>query len=253
MNLRALVPFAITGSILWLGFESILCAFNGDLAKAAQLIILGAFLDGIDGEVARRVRGATLFGERLDSYVDTVSFGLAPAFLAYHAFWHQFHAAGAAVAFLYALSGVVRFSRANVTSDKGHRHCFRGLPIPHNAMWVAMFVLVSQSSNAWVTASSFTYDVFVIYAWTCSMLFVMLQVSNVAYIKPRRDSLMLAISVMLVLMLVTRRPAPVFAVTFFVLLSGYAFISPFLARRTLRALSEPEEDEEAEATAPTER
>lgn len=246
MNPRVLVPFAITATILWLGFQSILASFAGQYAHAAQMILLAALLDGIDGEIARRVRGATKFGERLDSYVDIVSFGLAPAYLAYWAFWNQFEAMGAAVAFLYILSGVIRFSRSNVTEDRGHRHCFRGLPIPHNAMWLAMFILVSQSNNAWVGASGLSYDLFVVFAWACSLAFILLQVSNVPYVKPRKDSLLLAISVMLVLMLVTRRPAPVFAVTFFILMFGYAFVSPLLARRALRAMAVAEEDDEEE-------
>jgi CDP-diacylglycerol--serine O-phosphatidyltransferase len=246
MNLRVLLPFGITASILWLGFQAILSAFAGDFSHAAQLIVLGAMLDGIDGEVARRVRGATKFGERLDSYVDVVTFGLAPAYLAYHAFWNQFGTAGVAIAFLYILSGVIRFSRANVTEEKGNRHCFRGLPIPHNAMWVAMLILVSNSTNPWVERSGLSYDIFFVLAWACSLVFILLQVSNVGYVKPRKDTLMLAISVMLVLMLLTRRPAPVFAVTFFILFFTYAFVTPLLARRAQRAMADQEEDEEEE-------
>lgn len=244
MNPRALIPFGITASILWLGFQSILASFGGAYAHAAQLILLGGLLDGIDGEVARRVRGATKFGERLDSYVDVVCFGVAPAFLAFEAFWNQFDVLGAVVCFAYVLSGVVRFSRSGVTEDRGHRHCFRGLPIPLNAMWLSMYMMVSQSSNAWVEHSGPTYDLFTVFVWASSLTFAVLQVSNVRYIKPSKDSLLLSISIMLVLMLVTRRPAPVFAVTFFVTMAGYAFISPLLARRTLRALADEEDEDE---------
>ena len=245
MNPRAIIPFGITASILWLGFQAILAAFDGAYAHAAQLILLGGLLDGIDGEVARRVRGATLFGERLDSYVDVVCFGVAPAYLAYEAFWGQFGVLGACVAFVYVLSGVVRFSRSGVTQDRGHRHYFRGLPIPVNAMWISMYMLVSHSSNAWVEQSGPSYDLFTVFAWASSLAFAVLQVSNVQYVKASRDSLLLAVSSMLVLMLLTRRPAPVFAATFFITLTAYAFVGPLLARRARRIAAEEEEEEPA--------
>ena len=126
----------------------------------------------------------------LDSYVDTMSFAAAPAILVYQAVWRDFDLWGMLVAFAILASGVIRFSRSVVTQDRGHRHYFNGLPIPLSAMWMAMYILVIHA-GAPDLREMFQYGPVSALRWICPLLFVILQVTSVPYVKPGRDALLL--------------------------------------------------------------
>lgn len=240
MRLRQLIPNLITLTILFMGLQAILSSINEQYVRAAQFILLAGLLDGIDGEVARRVRGATKFGERLDSYVDTMSFAAAPAILVYQAVWRDYDLWGMLVAFAILASGVIRFSRSVVTQDRGHRHYFNGLPIPLSAMWMAMYILVSHA-GAPDLREMFQYGPVSALMWICPLLFVILQVTSVPYVKPGRDALLLGSTSVLVLMLISGRPLTAAVLAYFVALFAYAFISPFFRHAPARAAEEEEE------------
>jgi CDP-diacylglycerol--serine O-phosphatidyltransferase len=239
MNWRPLIPNAITLCVLFLGVQSVLAAINEQFMRAAQFILLAGLLDGIDGEVARRVRGVTKFGGRLDSFVDTISFAMAPAVLVYQSAWRDYEPWGPIVAFAIVASGVLRFSRATVTRDRGRHHYFNGLPIPLSAMWMAMFILMSQS-NSMAVREVMQHGALSAVMWLCALAFIVLQVSNVPYRKPGRDAVILGSTAVLVLMLFTGRPVAAAVIVYFVALFAYAFVSPFL---THEDLGEEEEDE----------
>jgi CDP-diacylglycerol--serine O-phosphatidyltransferase len=115
---------------------------------AASLIILAAVFDGLDGRVARATNTATDFGVQLDSLADVVSFGMAPAILAYrYGFLEVGHenpqarAVGWAASFFFLACGALRLARFNVQVGKADPRFFVGMPIPLGAVCIASVIL----------------------------------------------------------------------------------------------------------------
>ncbi len=118
-----------------LGYGSILMAAKGSYALSAALIILAMAADGIDGYLARRLGNGPL-GVQIDSLADVLSFGAAPAFLAWAAFGSVFWILGG----FYLACGILRLARFNVSPKR--RGEFQGMPIPGAGAFVAASVLL---------------------------------------------------------------------------------------------------------------
>jgi CDP-diacylglycerol--serine O-phosphatidyltransferase len=114
---------------------SLIASSAGALPHAAAFIIAAVFFDGFDGAAARALHVDGAFGETMDSLADLVAFGVAPAFLLYHASLHQFGTAGAFTATAFAVCGAVRLARFPLVKQHGY---FVGLPIPMAGAFVAM-------------------------------------------------------------------------------------------------------------------
>jgi CDP-diacylglycerol--serine O-phosphatidyltransferase len=139
--MRSLIPNALTALNLVLGVFAIMNTYNGNFATAALLIVAAMVADGLDGRVARYFQASSEFGKELDSLCDLVSFGVAPAFLAYVFLLKDFGMAGSLIAAAFATCGALRLARFNVNTGtvKGY---FMGLPIPAAGCVVATFVLI---------------------------------------------------------------------------------------------------------------
>lgn len=107
-----------------------------DFYRAALLVMLAAFFDTIDGRVARLTKTQSALGVQLDSLADVLSFGMAPAVIAYRWSLHHLGRAGVLIAFVYLACGVIRLARFNVLSTnpdgapKTPGKYILGLPIP---------------------------------------------------------------------------------------------------------------------------
>lgn len=142
----ALLPQLFTTGNLAAGFWSITLAARGDLDSSALAIFIAWIFDVLDGRVARMARATSRFGAEYDSIADTVSFGVAPAMLAYQAGALQHLGwTGWVLAFLYAACAALRLARFNVTPDR-YRGRFEGLATPSAAgmvlssVWFAGFL-----------------------------------------------------------------------------------------------------------------
>jgi CDP-diacylglycerol--serine O-phosphatidyltransferase len=150
------------------GFASVLHAIHDRLELAGWLIILAGVLDGLDGRIARLTRSSSEFGKEYDSLADVVSFGVAPAILAYQWGLRGMGRWGWAVTFLFLVAGSVRLARFNVHAGEGDKRFFTGLPIPAGAGSVTMMVLigpepvVGQVSIALVWAFVFLVSVLMV-------------------------------------------------------------------------------------------
>ena len=140
---RTLLPNLITLLALCAGLTSIRMAIEGRLDLALGAIVLAALLDGIDGRVARLLKGTSRFGAELDSLADFVNFGVAPALIVY--FWglHDLHSVGWIAALVFALCCGLRLARFNVTIDDPNRpawagNFFTGIPAPAGAITVLL-------------------------------------------------------------------------------------------------------------------
>ncbi|MGB9773741.1 MAG: CDP-diacylglycerol--serine O-phosphatidyltransferase [Bacteroidota bacterium] len=138
---RALVPSLFTVLNMFSGFSSILYASQGAVAAAAWFIILASIFDGLDGFMARMTRSSSEFGVEFDSLADVISFGAAPAFLAYKVFLYQFNGLGILLSSLVMIFGGIRLARFNIQSTGLDKEYFRGLPIPASAMLISSLIL----------------------------------------------------------------------------------------------------------------
>jgi CDP-diacylglycerol---serine O-phosphatidyltransferase len=175
------LPTLFTAGNVFLGFYSIMEAFRGALLNAqanaqaaasghfrAAAIAIGVavFLDGLDGRIARLTKTVSDFGREMDSLADVISFGIAPAVLAYA--WgiefassppapltvEHLHRAGYFCAFLFLLCGALRLARFNVQTNpvpknpgRADRKYFVGMPIPAAAGMVASVVYAFVESG----------------------------------------------------------------------------------------------------------
>lgn len=148
---RAAVPSFFTLMNLFCGFLAIIQVSEGDLQKAAWLILLAAFFDMLDGMMARLTNGTSLFGMELDSLCDVVSFGVAPSFMIWSFGLNELGTTGVIVASLPALAGAIRLARFNVNYEGTKSAFFSGLPIPTTAMVIVAIILNDALVREWVS------------------------------------------------------------------------------------------------------
>lgn len=140
---RTLVPNVITLLALCAGLTAIRVAFEGRLELALAAIVFAALLDGIDGRVARMLKGTSKFGAELDSLADFVNFGVAPALILY--FWglSEIKSVGWIAALVFAICAALRLARFNVMIDDPNKpdwagNFFTGIPAPAGAITVLL-------------------------------------------------------------------------------------------------------------------
>ncbi len=140
---RTLAPNLITLLALCAGLTAIRMAFEDRYVLALAAIVFAAILDGIDGRLARFLKGTSRFGAELDSLSDFVNFGVAPALILY--FWglHELKSAGWIAAMVFAICAALRLARFNVMIDDPDRpawtsNFFVGMPAPAGAITVLL-------------------------------------------------------------------------------------------------------------------
>src|ERR1700694_1814507 len=144
---RTLVPNVITLLALCAGLTAIRLAVEDRLEWALAAIVFAAMLDGIDGRLARFLKGTSRFGAELDSLADFVNFGVAPALILY--FWglHDLKSAGWIPAMVFAICAALRLARFNVMIDDPDKpawtsNFFVGVPAPAGAITVLLPIYV---------------------------------------------------------------------------------------------------------------
>lgn len=132
------LPSAFTLGNLFLGIWAIVSAARGQYEMAGWLIVLAAFADLFDGRVARFTGTGSEFGEQLDSLVDAISFGVAPALIVYFSFlgdggWNWI------LAFIFVSAAIIRLARFNVEQAGIAKAAFHGLPSPTAGVTLATY------------------------------------------------------------------------------------------------------------------
>ena len=171
---RTLLPNLITLLALCAGLTAIRLAVEDKLEWAVAAIVFAALLDGIDGRVARMLKGTSRFGAELDSLADFVNFGVAPALMLY--FWglHELGNAGWIAAMVFAISTGLRLARFNVMADDPNKpawaaNFFVGVPAPAGAITVLLPIYVSFLGMPRVV---FVAPVALVYTLTIAFLMV---------------------------------------------------------------------------------
>lgn len=252
LNWRQIVPSLITLGAMLAGFLSILSVvwgfhsgsieavheMNRHYLNAARLIMLAMILDGIDGNLARWLKGTSEFGAELDTYVDMTAFGIAPAILIFAVTLSPETPPLLRLLLpsAVALSGVVRLARFKVADPLRGQGGYGGLPITANAGWVALFVFISQVPP---TGDTISADLFSLQSgWfsavflTGILVFICLQVSNVRYPKPTKKAAIFIPSAILVFLFVflPKRYSIWMAVALLLLGLVYAILGPMFVK-----------------------
>jgi CDP-diacylglycerol--serine O-phosphatidyltransferase len=206
---RMLVPNIITLLALCAGLTAIRLAFEQKLEWALAAIVFAAALDGIDGRIARLIKGQSRFGAELDSLADFVNFGCTPALILYLWGLHALGHFGWIAAMVFAICGALRLARFNVMIDDPNRPAwagkfFTGVPAPAGAIVVMLPIYVDLLSGMRVSP-------LVILAYTLVIAFLM--VSRLPVFSGKRVGKRVAPEMVL--------PGVLFVVLFFALLIAY--------------------------------
>jgi CDP-diacylglycerol---serine O-phosphatidyltransferase len=143
IQLRYVLPNLITVLAICAGLSGIRLAFEGRFEIAVMMVLLAAFLDGIDGRLARMMKGQSKFGAQMDSIADAVNFGAAPALVLYAYMLDQVRSLGWIAALVYAIACCLRLARFNVMNDNPEQAAnagdyFVGVPAPAGACLVML-------------------------------------------------------------------------------------------------------------------
>ena len=223
-----LIPSLFTIGSMALGFYALVLGLRGEFQLAVLLIFLAAFLDGLDGRIARVTMTESDFGREYDSLADLMTFGVAPALLCYIWGLDRFGRIGWLVPFLFAVCAATRLARFNVHTGTQDKRFFVGLPAPAAAGGLGSLLYVADASIDSATGTLMTVSRLGL--MSALLVFGMLMLSTFRYysfkeLDPRRRwSFRIVVPIVFTLLLVLLHPP-----AFFLLVSGaYALSGPLL-------------------------
>ena len=147
-NSRVILPNILTLVGVCIGLTSIKFAFDGKFELSIIAVIVAGIIDGLDGRIARLIKGTSKVGKELDSLTDVISFGVAPAFIMY--FWSlsEIGRLGWLISLIYVICVTLRLARFNVSSEgeaSWKDNFFEGIPSPAGGILVLMPLVYSFS------------------------------------------------------------------------------------------------------------
>ena len=142
-----LLPNLFTSAALFSGFYAVIAAMDGSFEKAAIAIFVSMVLDGLDGRVARMTNTQSEFGAQYDSLADMVSFGVAPALVAFTWVLHEAGRFGWFAAFVFVAGAALRLARFNTQIGSVDKRYFIGLASPAAAAVIAGMIWVGAEFN----------------------------------------------------------------------------------------------------------
>ncbi len=190
LSLRSVVPNAITAAALCSGLTGIKFAISGDWPLAIMAIILAGVLDGIDGRIARLLKGQSRFGAEMDSLADSLSFGMAPSIIFYLWTLQFLPRIGWFAALAFAICCALRLARFNAQidlDDQPHKSAgfLTGIPAPVGAGLIFLPFYLWMATGIEIFREPIPNAI-----WMVAIAFLM--ISNIATlswtsIKPRRN------------------------------------------------------------------
>uniref|UniRef100_E6QQX6 CDP-diacylglycerol--serine O-phosphatidyltransferase n=1 Tax=mine drainage metagenome TaxID=410659 RepID=E6QQX6_9ZZZZ len=216
-----LLPNLFTSAALFGGFFAIVQAMNGRFELAAVAIFVAIILDGLDGRVARLTHTQSAFGAEYDSLSDMVSFGVAPALVAYVWALKGLGKLGWVAAFVYCVGAALRLARFNTQLEVVDKRYFQGLPSPAAAALIAGLVWVLNEYG--ITGEDVRWLVFVV-----TLFAGLTMVSNIRYYSGKDINLRRSVPFMVVFLIAMSfvliaysPPEMLFTVVVVYALSGY--------------------------------
>ena len=167
--LRLLLPNIVTLVALCLGMTAIRLAMEGSIEWAVTAIVGAGVLDGLDGRIARALKGTSRFGAELDSLADFIDFGVAPAFVLFVADLHAVKSFGWVAALLFSTACALRLARFNVMLDDPDQPAWRknffvGMPAPAGAIvgLLPIYLRFAFGLSASALAAAFVESLYVL-------------------------------------------------------------------------------------------
>lgn len=154
------LPNLFTLAALFGGFYAVVMAMNGRFDQAAIGVFCAMVLDSLDGRVARMTNTQSAFGEQMDSLSDMVSFGAAPALIAYEWSLRGLGRWGWIAAFVYCACAALRLARFNVNTSVVDKRYFQGLPSPAAAALVMGFLWLMVELNPEIKGADVAWPMF---------------------------------------------------------------------------------------------
>lgn len=227
-----LLPNLLTTASLFSGFYAVIAAMNQQFEAAAMAIFIAMVWDGLDGRVARLMNAQSPFGAQYDSLSDMISFGIAPALVAYQWTLSGLGKLGWLVAFMYAAGTALRLARFNLQLDADDKRYFQGLCCPAAAATLAGMIWTGQNYQIDPTHCS-------VFAAVVTVLLGLFMVSNFRY-RSFKDlewrhhvSFLMVLLVVLLFVIVSLSPPLVLLAGF----ASYALSGPIITYRTTRKMT----------------
>ena len=197
---RVILPNMLTLIGVCMGLSSIRFALDGRYEFAIMAIIFAALIDGLDGRIARLIKGTSRVGKELDSLTDMISFGVAPAFIMY--FWNlsTLGRFGWLLCLIYVICVALRLARFNVNSNQDpswRDNFFEGVPSPAGAILVLTPLIVSLSG---FNIIELNFDVIVPIFFILTSFLLISKFPSYSFKKiviPRRTTIFLLFSIVL--------------------------------------------------------
>lgn len=236
-----MVPSLFTLANLFFGIWSIVLASQGEFYRASWWIVIAGVLDTLDGLLARVSRTGTRFGAELDSLVDMVSFGLAPAVLVYHL---QFAAQGQfawVFSYAFAVCVALRLARFNIRVDGSPKSTFTGLPSPAAGMTLATYYPFTQTDLYQTQLAALPWNQVIMFL---TIILSLAMVSNIQYARIPRIGVRSIRGVLGLLVNLTILGFGIWRRDVFFFPLGLAYVSYGIARAALIGFLERGDDED---------
>ena len=197
-NTRVILPNIFTLVGVCIGLSSIKFAFDGNFQISVIAIIVAGIIDGLDGRIARLIKGTSKVGKELDSLTDVISFGVAPAFIMY--FWklNELGRVGWFICLIYIVAVALRLARFNVNSldePSWKNNFFEGVPSPAGGILVLLPLFFSFSELNFININ---YNLLVPIIFVTISLLLISKIPTYSFKKiivPRRMSIFLIFGV----------------------------------------------------------
>ena len=153
---RVILPNILTLVGVCIGLSSIKFALDAKYELAIIAVVFAAMIDGLDGRIARLIKGTSKVGKELDSLTDVISFGVAPAFIMYFWLLNNLGKFGWLLCLIYVVCVVLRLARFNVNSNEEpswRDNFFEGIPSPAGGILVLMPLIYSLSGFEFIKIS----------------------------------------------------------------------------------------------------
>ena len=223
-NARMILPNMLTLIGVCIGLTSIRFALDGRFEFAIIAIIFAALIDGLDGRIARLIKGTSKVGKELDSLTDMISFGVAPAFIMY--FWklNTLERFGWLLCLIYVICVALRLARFNINSNQEPSwkdNFFEGVPSPAGGILVLTPLIISISGFDYIQLN---YDVIVPIFFVVTSFLLISKFPSYSFKKiviPRKTTIFLLFGIVLffgLLLIYTFNVIPISAVIYVFLL-----------------------------------
>ncbi len=224
-NARVILPNMLTLIGVCIGLTSIRFALDGRFEFAIVAIIIAAIIDGLDGRIARLIKGTSKVGKELDSLTDMISFGVAPAFIMY--FWklNTLGRFGWLVCLIYVICVALRLARFNINSGQEpswRDNFFEGVPSPAGGILVLTPLIFSMTNFEFIQIN---YDIVVTIFFIATSLLLISKFPSYSFKKiviQRKTTIFLLFGIVLFFGLLLIYPFNVIAISAIV----YLFMLP---------------------------